>query len=262
VGAFTFHVSRDAEAMSVVEFERRVGELLRARGLTLALAESCTGGLIAHRITNVSGSSDYFLGGVVAYSNDAKEHILGVQHETLLKYGAVSEPTAREMAQGARRVLHADVAVSVTGIAGPTGGTPEKPVGLTFTGLSTRDGEWCERNVWQGDRESNKAQAAEAALNLLYRYLAGELTDRPGFEPSTVEARLDAEGRPTPQVFTWRGQRLGVRDLGRRWTEPVTGGVAWCVLVMTADQSVFELHHTPHDGRWVVRRISSRPAMV
>jgi PncC family amidohydrolase len=246
--------------MHGIELERMVGELLRARGLTLALAESCTGGLIAHRITNVPGSSDYFLGGVVSYSNDAKEHILGVQHRTLLAYGAVSEPTVREMARGARRIFGADLAVSVTGIAGPTGGTPDKPVGLTFVGLSAPDGEWCERHTWHGDRETNKARSAEAALDLLRRYLAGELAGQSGFEPSTVEARLNAEGHPIPQAFTWRGQVLKVQDLGRCWTEPTVA--AWCVLVMTADQSVFELRHTPHDGRWVVRQISGRPAMA
>jgi len=144
---------------------------LKQRGLTLSLAESCTGGLIAHRITNVSGSSNYFLGGVVAYSNEAKERILGVPREILVQYGAVSEETARAMAEGARRLFASDLALAVTGVAGPTGGTPEKPVGLAYIALSAEASERCQRFVWEGDRLQNKAQSAEAALQLLISYL-------------------------------------------------------------------------------------------
>ncbi len=140
-------------------------------GLTLSLAESCTGGLIAHRITNISGSSDYFLGGVVAYSNEAKEKILGVPHKTLVRYGAVSEETARAMAEGARRLLVSDLALAVTGIAGPTGSTPEKPVGLAYIALAAEEEVRCERHIWEGDRLQNKAQSAEAALEMLIAYL-------------------------------------------------------------------------------------------
>jgi nicotinamide-nucleotide amidase len=141
--------------------------------LTLGCAESCTGGLIGHRLTNVSGSSAYFLGGVVAYAYDVKERILGVNHNTLYDHGAVSEPTAREMARGARRVLGVDLAVSVTGIAGPGGGLPGKPVGLTWIGLSAREYEDARSFVWDGDREANKAQSAEAALAMVVEYLKG-----------------------------------------------------------------------------------------
>ncbi len=151
--------------------EEKIGELLAARGLTLSTAESCTGGLVAHRITNVSGSSDYFLGGFVTYSNEAKRTFVEVQHETLVAHGAVSEETAREMARGARRQMGADLAVSVTGIAGPTGGTPEKPVGLVYIALSASDAEICERYVWRGDRLTNKEESAEAALQLILAYL-------------------------------------------------------------------------------------------
>jgi nicotinamide-nucleotide amidase len=154
-----------------MDVERQIGELLQEQGLTLATAESCTGGLVAHRITNVSGSSAYFLGGLVTYSNEAKEALLGVRHETLLAHGAVSEETAREMARGVRRQMNANVAVSVTGIAGPTGGTPEKPVGLVYITLSAPDAEICQRYVWQGDRLANKEQSAEAALQLVLAYL-------------------------------------------------------------------------------------------
>jgi len=155
--------------------EEEVGQLLVERGLTLAVAESCTGGLIAHRITNVPGSSRYFLGGVVAYANEAKEKVLGMSHETLAKYGAVSEETALEMAKGVRGLLRADVALSVTGIAGPSGGTPEKPVGLTYIALAAEDGERCEKHLWRGNRWENKEQTAEAALQMLRDYLKGEV---------------------------------------------------------------------------------------
>ena len=156
------------------DLAKRAGELLKRMGLTLSLAESCTGGLIAHRITNISGSSNYFLGGVVAYSNEAKEKILGLPHETMLRYGAVSEESARAMAEGARRLLASDLALAVTGIAGPTGGTPEKPVGLVYIALAAEEEVRCERHIWSGDRLQNKAQSAEAALEMLIAYLGTE----------------------------------------------------------------------------------------
>jgi PncC family amidohydrolase len=154
--------------------EEEIGALLVTRGLTLVTAESCTGGLVAHRITDVPGSSAYFLGGFVAYANEAKEEILGVRHETLLAHGAVSEETALEMARGARQRLGADLGISTTGIAGPAGGTPDKPVGLVYVALSASRVELCQRYVWQGDRLSNKEQSAEAALQLLRSYLQSE----------------------------------------------------------------------------------------
>ena len=151
--------------------EEVVGRLLTEKQLTVALGESCTGGLIGHRLTNVPGSSNYFLGGIVAYSYEAKERLLDVRHNTLYEHGAVSAETALEMARGTRRVLAADIGIGVTGIAGPGGGMPGKPVGLTYIALSARDAERVERFVWNGDREGNKAQAAEAALALLREYL-------------------------------------------------------------------------------------------
>lgn len=151
-----------------------VGELLRQRGWTLALGESCTGGLLGHRITNVPGSSDYFLGGVVAYAYDAKERLLNVRHETLYRHGAVSRETALEMAKGARLAFGADVAVAITGIAGPGGGLPEKPVGLMWVAVSTRREEVAEMHVFPGDRLAVKQQGSEAALALLARVLEGE----------------------------------------------------------------------------------------
>ena len=159
--------------LNAESLEAVIGQLLIQHKLTLAVAESCTGGLIGHRLTNVPGSSAYFLGGVVAYAYDAKEHLLGVSHNTLYEFGAVSEPTARAMARGVRRVVGADVGVSVTGIAGPGGGMPGKPVGLTWIALSARDVERAEHYVWDGDRITNKEQSAEAALAMVKEYLEG-----------------------------------------------------------------------------------------
>lgn len=148
-----------------------LGPLLRARGLTLALAESCTGGLIGSLITDVAGSSDYFLGSAVCYANSAKEALLDVKHETLLVHGAVSAETAAEMAQGARRIFGADIAASVTGIAGPGGALPGKPMGLTHIHLSAEGTEIGERYVWDADRMGNKQRSAEAVLRLVMGYL-------------------------------------------------------------------------------------------
>lgn len=154
-----------------VPIEARLAKALLRRYWTVALAESCTGGLVGHRITQIPGSSAYFSGGIVAYSNRAKLALLGVQPKTIEQYGAVSQETAMEMAQGARRVFSADVGLSVTGIAGPGGDSSEKPVGLTWIALSTPAGACSECHQWRGDRSTNKRQSAQAALNLLYRYL-------------------------------------------------------------------------------------------
>ena len=155
--------------------EEKVGTALTERGWTLALGESCTGGLVAHRITEVPGSSEYFLGGVVAYSNPIKEALLDVRSSTLEAVGAVSEQTAREMALGARKTIRASVGVSITGIAGPGGGTVDKPVGLTYIAVSTPEGEWLERQVFEGDRHANKKSSADAALKLLLEALGTEV---------------------------------------------------------------------------------------
>jgi PncC family amidohydrolase len=151
--------------------ETLIGQALLKHSLTLAVAESCTGGLIGHRITNVPGSSTYFLGGIVSYSYDAKERLLGVSHNTLYDFGAVSEETALEMARGARRALGADIGLSVTGIAGPGGALPGKPVGLTWIALAARDTDQARVFTWTGGRLENKVQSSEAALALLHAYL-------------------------------------------------------------------------------------------
>ena len=148
-----------------------VGQLLAERKLKLATAESCTGGLLGHRITDVPGSSTYYEGGIIAYSYEAKERLLGVHHDTLYEHGAVSAETALEMARGARRELGTDIGISITGIAGPGGGLPGKPVGLVYIALSARNAERVEHFAWTGDREGNKLQSAEAALEMLREFL-------------------------------------------------------------------------------------------
>jgi len=155
--------------------EISIGDLLRKRKLTLTTAESCTGGLIANRITDVSGSSEYFRGGIVAYAYEAKVALLDVSWDTLRNFGAVSRETVIEMARGARVALAANLAVSVSGIAGPGGGMPDKPVGTTWIGLSTTDGDWARKFVWEGDRKQNKALSADAAFQFILDYLEGKL---------------------------------------------------------------------------------------
>lgn len=151
----------------------QLAERLKQRGATVSTAESCTGGLIASLLTDLAGSSAYLLGGVVAYSNIVKEKQLGVSPRTLETVGAVSEETAREMALGARALFNTDYAISVTGIAGPGGGTSQKPVGLTFIGVASADGAVVERHLWEGNRLENKAASAQAALRLLIKVLDG-----------------------------------------------------------------------------------------
>jgi nicotinamide-nucleotide amidase len=140
---------------------------LDARGLTLATAESCTGGLIAAALTAIAGSSSVVMAGFVTYSNDAKMRMVGVQDATLAAHGAVSEPVAREMAEGALHEARVDIALSCTGIAGPGGATPGKPVGLVFIGFARRGGATVvERHVFPGDRAAVRAATVAAALRL------------------------------------------------------------------------------------------------
>jgi PncC family amidohydrolase len=148
-----------------------VGEELSNQGLRLAVAESCTGGLIGHLLTNVAGSSRYYMGGIIGYANEAKVRLLGVSPETLEKFGAVSSETVIEMARGVRLALATDIGISVSGIAGPDGGTPEKPVGTVWIGFSTPAQEYSRHYLWSGDRLAVKEQSAREALHLLVEYL-------------------------------------------------------------------------------------------
>ncbi|MDP3938945.1 MAG: competence/damage-inducible protein A [Deltaproteobacteria bacterium] len=153
--------------------EAVVGELLRERKLRLATAESCSGGLLAHRLTNVAGSSDYFERGMVVYSNEAKAAELGVAEALLEAHGAVSEPVAIAMAEGVRRAAGVDLGIAITGIAGPAGGTEEKPVGLVFIALATAEGTRAHRLQFFGDREHIKNWSAAIALNMIRMHVLG-----------------------------------------------------------------------------------------
>jgi nicotinamide-nucleotide amidase len=153
------------------ETAQAVIDLCREHGWTLATAESCTGGLVGAALTTRAGASDVYVGGVIAYSNDVKRSQLGIPDETLRAHGAVSAETAVSMAAGARRALDADVAVSVTGVAGPGGGSPDKPVGLVYITVSSPDGDATEKLQLDGDRERIRTDATSAALQLLHRHL-------------------------------------------------------------------------------------------
>ncbi len=157
----------------MVSLEQKIGELLRQREMTLGAVESATGGLISHRITNVPGSSDYYKGSVTAYSNETKAGVVGVKQETIDRYGAVSARVAEEMAEGGKKLLAVDICISDTGIAGPGGATPEKPVGLFYLGLSHQGGTYSRQHNFTGSREQNKKDAAEAALRWLKEFLSG-----------------------------------------------------------------------------------------
>ena len=151
--------------------EEVIGYLLYMRKKTIAVAESCTGGLISHRLTNVPGSSNYFLGSVVAYSDKIKRERLGVKKTTLEKYGAVSEKAAEEMAKGAKKLIRSDFGLGITGIAGPTGATKEKPIGLIYIALAYKDKVETREFKFRGEREVIKAKAANAALDMVRRHL-------------------------------------------------------------------------------------------
>jgi PncC family amidohydrolase len=157
----------------MASLEQEVGDLLRRKGLTLGVVESATGGLVSHRITDVPGSSDYYKGSVTAYSNEAKIKVVGVNEATIRRHGAVSPQVAEEMAEGGRKALAVDICLADTGIAGPGGASPGKPVGLFYLGLSHRGGTYSRKHEFHGDRGQNKHSAAEAALSWLKEYLAG-----------------------------------------------------------------------------------------
>ncbi len=157
--------------MAETPLEVQIGQILTQRGWTLAAAESCTGGLVSHRLTNVPGSSVYFLGGIIAYANQAKIELLGVKESTLASHGAVSQEAVLEMALGVRQALHADIGVATSGIAGPGGATPGKPVGLVWIALSAADTGEARSAIYSGDRLAVKEQSAQAALELVMVYL-------------------------------------------------------------------------------------------
>jgi nicotinamide-nucleotide amidase len=160
--------------MDLASLAARLQHVALERGVTVGTAESCTGGLIGHALTAVAGSSEYYLGGVISYSDGLKVGLLGVSPETLDRHGAVSAQVAAAMAEGACTRLGCDYAVSVTGVAGPGGGTAAKPVGLTYVAVAGPGGHEVQRHQWEGDRAANKEHSAEAAIRLLLARMEGE----------------------------------------------------------------------------------------
>jgi nicotinamide-nucleotide amidase len=244
--------------MSEKPLEELAGELLRQRGLRLAIAESCTGGLLGHRITNIPGSSTYYMGSVTAYAYEAKVRLLGVHWETLELHGAVSEETVLEMAKGVREVLAADVGLAVSGIAGPGGGTREKPVGLTWIGLSCeglrKEGfQKAWKNIWQGNRLQIKEQSAEHALELLVNHLQ-ESEKRRAAQAIEVTARFDPSGMAEPLNFKHGDRLVNISDSGRRWED----AAGKHVLVMDHANQVYELLYIPAENRWYLNQAPAK----
>jgi PncC family amidohydrolase len=157
-----------------MKLEKTIGNCLRKRGWTLSIAESCTGGLICDRITDVSGSSDYFEGGIITYSNESKERHLGIPLDYIKRYGAVSPQVARKMAQGVRKAFGTNFGLSTTGVAGPTGGTKRAPIGRVFIGLAHGRRIWIRKEDLKGNRREIKEKAADKALKYFYELLVHE----------------------------------------------------------------------------------------
>ncbi|MGB9640768.1 MAG: CinA family protein [Anaerolineales bacterium] len=236
----------------VLEFE--IAPLLRSLNWTLSLAESCTGGLISHRVTNIPGSSDYYIGGVNSYTNAVKHKLLGVQNETLTKYGAVSEQTVREMATGARALFQSDVSIAVSGIAGPSGGSPQKPVGTVWIGLAVHDSLDAQVFHFIGDRLAIKNQSAEMALWLLFQALIDhtqyqQQTNKiPTYQPLAVHFSFDPTGSPRIHSINLRQSEINIVSSGRQWQDES----GWHILVMDIQSQVYELLYQK-DGRWYCR---------
>ncbi len=230
--------------------EEQLGILLRQNGLKLATAESCTGGLIGDRITNIPGSSDYFLGGVVSYAYEAKVKLLSVSWDTLHKFGAVSRETVLEMARGVRLVLDADIGLAVSGIAGPGGGLPNKPVGTTWIGLSSSDGGEAWIFHFAGERRLVKDQAADQAFHLLVDHLSGfskiGVVQEFKFMQIEVRALFDERGQAQPQEFVWDAVIYTVVSSGRRWQDEA----GQHILVMDHKNIVYELIFSPESKQW------------
>jgi len=165
-----------------MKLEKAIGDLLRKKGWTLSIAESCTGGLLCDRITDISGSSNYFMGGMVTYSNESKEKHLGVPMDEIKRYGAVSPQVARKMAQGVRKAFGTTFGLSTTGVAGPKGGTKEKPVGLVFIGMSNGRRTLVIKLNLKGSRRKIKGKAAEKALKFFYE----RLVEKAGFSMKSL----------------------------------------------------------------------------
>lgn len=169
--AFEQQSSKCAPDSLIMNLEQKIGIILTKQKKTLAVAESCSGGLLGHRLTNIAGSSNYFVGGVLVYANRAKTRFLGVSSHLLKKYGAVSQPVAHNMANSIRKILKTDFGISITGIAGPTGGTIQKPVGLTYIAVAKSKKTLCKEFHFKGSRQKIKTEATQSALKLLLKLI-------------------------------------------------------------------------------------------
>ncbi len=243
---------------------RQSGEVLKQRQLTLATAESCTGGLLATHITNVPGSSAYFKGAVVAYADEVKRQILGVPAEVLAQHGAVSRESALAMATRVRTLLNCDLALAITGTAGPTGGSPQKPIGLVYVALAAADAQECRECRWDGDRWENREWSARVALEMLLAHLSAPRTmpEQPSSASGvsvSVDARFDQQGKLAPRAFQWRGQWVQVASIGRVWTVSRGGVVVQHYLVSTLGEAVFDIAYEPLSGRWYATPSGRRP---
>lgn len=270
-------MSRPTTPSHLLQMSTTAGHLLTAAGLTIALAESCTGGLLASTLTDVAGSSAYVLGGVVSYSNEAKMRLLGVPESTLNSQGAVSAETATAMATGARLLFDSDLALAVTGIAGPGGGSPEKPLGLVYVHLVGPDAGWGERHLWPYDRIGNKLASVEAALSMLIGYFEGQRSEDRGRRTEDRGRRTEdreqktEDGRRGPEVLDrpvvvegnsragrWQldaiwleGRRQEISGQGRQSQEADGTTI---VMAETADGARLELAVDLHAGGWRLRR--------
>jgi len=241
------------------DLSTELGQRLIQHTLTISLAESCTGGMMTSILTDISGSSNYVTGGVVSYSNFAKIHILGVHPETLEAHGAVSPETALEMAHGVRNLLKTDIAISITGIAGPGGGTPEKPVGLVYLHLAGENVDWGEMHIWPYDRIENKRATVAAGLRLALRYIterSAPASAQPASKPSQdayptllVEASW-RNGNWRPQAAWIEGRRQQIVGIGRQ--ERASDDV-WIMTVELSNGGRAELIADPQAGVWRLR---------
>lgn len=254
----------------LLQMSTTAGHLLTAAGMTVALAESCTGGLLASTLTDVAGSSAYVLGGVVSYSNEAKMRLLGVPESTLNSQGAVSAETAAAMATGARLFFDSDLALAVTGIAGPGGGSPEKPVGLVYLHLAAPDAGWGERHRWPYDRIGNKLASVKTALSMLIGYFEGQRSEDGGQRTEDREQKTES-GRRGPELLDrpvvvegrwregrWRldaiwleGRRQEISGQGRQSQEADGTTI---VMAETADGARLELAVDLRAGGWRLLR--------
>ena len=268
--------------MDINSLAQAVGDLRQENRLTLAVAESCTGGLLGTYITNIPGSSAYFEGGVIAYSDKVKRQVLGVPKDVLEQHGAVSPESASAMAKGARTLLRADLALATTGIAGPSGGTSEKPVGLVFVALASTCGTTCKKYCWPGDRWQNREWSAKAALALLHEHLSSLRTPQAAhaqpnqdalplskcqdtYTPAMhieVEARFEQPDNPVPLAFKWQGQWVPVSSIGRTWSTGEGRSIVHHYMVSTPVQGIFELAFEPTSMHWRVVRGSNRPTLA